>query len=144
MNFAAGGNNTTPVTWSLDSLGFANRGGDGGALYLTVDVWPTHFENQGTQYATVKINDIVVDQYCTPDEECGTEFHTCFYDMDVQSYIQEPLGGVLSIEVTSTGVPHTVCDHLGYSLYTRMFLREALPTGQPTGEPSGQPSGQPS
>ena len=141
-SFSGGGNNTTPVMWSVDGLGFVNRGG--GALYLTVDVWPTHFEVQGLQYVTVKVNGIVIDQYCTPDEECGNEFHSCFYDMDVQSYIQEPLGGVLAIEVSSPGVPSTVCDHSGYSLYTRMFLREALPTGQPTAEPSGQPSGEPS
>ena len=144
MNFAGGGNNTSPATWSVDSMGFANRGGDGGALYFTVDIWPTHFEIQGLQYATVKINGIVVDQYCTPDEECGTDFYTCFHDMDVQSYIQEPLGGVLAFEVSSTGIPHTVCDYMGYPLYARMFLREALPTGQPTVEPSGQPTGQPS
>jgi len=143
QSFAGGGNNSSPVVWSVDSLGFADRGGDAGALYLTVDVWPSHFEVKGLEYATVKVNGIVVDQYCTPDEECGTDFYTCFYDMDVQSYIQEPLGGVLSFEVSSTGVPHTVCDHMGYSLYARLFLREALPTGQPTSQPSDQPSGQP-
>ena len=66
MTFSGGGDNASPVSWTVDSLGFADRGGDAGALYLTVDVWPTHFENQGLQYATVKVNGIVVDQYWHP------------------------------------------------------------------------------
>ena len=138
-----GGNVTSPVVWYVDSVGYANRGGDNGALYLTVDVWPTHFENKGLQFAIVMINGIIVDPYCTPDEECGLDFYTCFYDMDVQSYIREAQGGSLKVEVISTGTS-SVCDHMGYPLFVRMFLRDSLPTNQPTSMPSIVPSSLPS
>jgi len=95
------------------------------------------------QYATVKVNGVSVNAHCTPDESCGTVWYSCVSELDVSSYRAEPLGGSLAVEVSVTGVNSGVCDYLGYPLYTRMYLRETLPTGEPTHQPSSEPSSEP-
>ena len=142
LEFEGGRDSSTSVIWDALSLGYANNSYP---LYLSVDVFPTNYENKANQYATVKVNGNVILLHCTPDESCGTEWFSCLFDYDVSSYRLEPMGGSLSVEVSSTGVNSGPCDYLtNYSLYTRMFLRSALPTSQPSSEPSSQPSTEPS
>jgi hypothetical protein len=139
--FEGGGNGTSPVLWSATNLGLVNRIHP---LYLNVEIYPTNFEVKADQYATVKVNGSPVNSHCTPEESCGTVWYSCVAELDVSGYKLEPLGGSLSVEVSVTGVNSGPCDYMGYPLYTRMFLRENLPTGEPTVMPSGEPSGQPS
>ena len=145
MSHEGGGDDSAPVSWVFDSLGYAQ---DSAPLYLNVYVWPTNYEKASQQWATVKVNGNVVKAYCTPEESCGTEWFACVSELDISGYKQEALGGSLTVEVSSTGVGYGPCDHNSKPLYTSMYLREALPTGEPTGQPtdipSGQPSGQPS
>jgi len=56
----------------------------------------------------------------------------------------EALGGSLSVEVSAQNVNYGECDYLSFPLYTRLSLRDVLPTGEPTAVPSGQPFGRPS
>ena len=139
--FTGGGDESSPVMWNVDSLAYVDNSYP---LYLTVELIPTNYEVFANQYATVKVNGYTVDAHCSPDESCDSEWFTCFTELDVSSYRVEPLGGSLTIEVSVTGVKSGACDYLGYPLYTRMQLREALPTGQPTTIPSGVPTDQPS
>lgn len=47
------------------------------------------------------------------------------------------------METSIIGVNDGPCSYLTFPLYTRMFLREALPTGEPTSMPSGEPTSVP-
>jgi len=147
-SFAGGGDESNPVVWTPDSLGYwpsnNRRMTAAQPFYLSVEVFPTNFEVKANQYATVKVNGNAVVAHCTPEESCGSVWFSCVSELDVSGYILEPLGGSLHIEVSVTGVNSGPCDHLGYPLYTRMFLRETLPTGEPTAMPSGEPTVQPS
>ena len=149
LSFEGGGNDSHPVIWETDSLGYA---GDTMPLYLSVEIYPTDYEILANQYATIKVNGNTVKAHCTPDESCGSVWYSCISEYDVKALKSEALGGKVVVEVSSTGLETGPCSYLGHALYTRMFLREALPTGEPssqptgypTGEPSGQPTGEPS
>jgi hypothetical protein len=148
LSFSGGGDESNPVVWTADSLGMPlltrKKVPIYEPLYLSVEIYPTNFEVMADQYATVTVNGTVVDAHCTPNESCGTEWFSCVSEFDVTRYRQEELGGSLTVEVSLTGVNSGPCDYLNYPLYTRMFLRETLPTGEPTMMPSSEPTGQPS
>ena len=141
LTYEGGGNNTSPVTWYVSNLGFADNNN---ALFLSVDVYPTNYENMANQYATVKVNEFIVLLYCTPDVSCGSDWYPCVTDLDIANHRLESLGGSLSVEVSNTGVNSGPCDYQSYSLYTRMNLRSTLPSNEPTSEPSSMPSVEPS
>jgi len=141
MQFSGGGNDTSPVVWEVDRLSYVNTVHP---LYLTVDVYPTNYEVFANQYATITVNGAVIDSHCSPDESCGDTWYMCVGEYDISHLVEEPLGGSVVIEVSSTGVNSGPCNHNGHPLSTQMFLREVMPTGQPTGIPSSIPSGEPS
>jgi hypothetical protein len=139
--FIGGGSESSPVVWDVQSLGYVNNSEP---IYLSVDIYPTNYENKANQYATVKVNGVTLLLHCTPDESCGSEWYSCIADVDVSSYRLEPMGGSMAIQVSSSGVNTGPCDYLSYPLYTRMYLRGAFPTSQPSSQPTSLPSSYPS
>jgi hypothetical protein len=122
--FYKGGDDDHPITFSLTNLGYINRTGP---LYLTVEVFPTDYENRGDQYARVKLNGGIIDEFCSPDQRCGKDFYTCVAWMEISRNISSAEGGSLEIEVSSSGVKTGPCDYLGYPLYARVYITELAP-----------------
>jgi len=141
LYFNGGGDGSSPVVWEARGLGFIDNTD---SLYLSVDVYPTNYENKANQYATIKVNGDTVLLHCTPDESCGSEWFSCLYDLNVSSYRLELYGGSMTVEVSSSGVNTGPCNYLTYPLYTRMYLRGATPSSQPSSEPSSEPTSLPS
>ena len=132
------------MVWDVDSLGYVNNDSP---LYLSVEVYVTSYAFKSTQWASIKVNGVFVQEYCLPGASCTGDWYPCLLNMDISNFVQPELGGSLSIEVSvSAGVKTGSCNYpgTGFSLYTRMNLRGTVPTGIPTGEPSGVPSRQPS
>jgi hypothetical protein len=140
-----GGSNTNTLTWHVTSLGFV---GVDTPLFLRVEVWPTDF---AIGFADVYVNDVKITNYCSPDENCGSEWHACVSSFMVIPFIDPALGGSLRVTVQTSGVQTTGCDYDDqYPLYVKMALNSTrfavsdVPSGQPSAEPSTQPSGEPS
>ena len=112
--------------WELDSLGYANNISP---LYLSVEVYTTSFWNMATQWVSVRINDIVIQQYCTPGAACTGEWYLCLSNYNIANYVKPYLGGSMVIEVSaSAGVNTGPCNYpgTGYSLYNQNVSEQWL------------------
>jgi hypothetical protein len=125
--FFKGGDDDNPIHFPLTNLGFINRTGP---LYLSIDIRATNFEVRGEQWAVVKLNDNVINAFCSPDTSCENYWYACVSWMEVSDELSSAAGGSLSVEVSSTGVTSGPCDYLGYPLYARVFITELSPPDQ--------------
>jgi hypothetical protein len=113
---------------------------------LSVEVYVTSY-SMSTQWASIKVNGTDIVEHCLPSASCIDDWFPCVVNTDISSYLKPQLGGSLSIEVSvSADVNTGPCNYPGtdYSLYTRMNLRDMVPSSMPSGEPSSYPSRQPS
>ena len=111
--------------------------------FLKVDVFPTNFGDPSTEYVTnITANGIQLSSYCAPAANNGSQFYTCFRDVDVVQLIDR-LSGTLDVRVrASVGVDAYA--HNGFLLYVQFTLSGLVfPTGQPTSIPTSMPSSLP-
>ena len=137
-----GGDDDNPVRFAISNLGFTNRTGP---LYLNVAVYPTNYENSAHQWASVKLNGNMINEYCTPDQSCGDKFFSCVSWMEISRNISSESGGSIVVDVSSSGVKSGPCDYplrsqngilseefivnavSRYPLYARVFITETPP-----------------
>jgi hypothetical protein len=139
-----GGSNTSLLVWDVGNLGHVDINTP---LFIRVEIWPTNF---AVGFADVFVNGVVVSYHCSPDEDCGSEWHVCVSSLMVLPYVDPALGGSLSVSIETSGVESGDCDYdEQYMLYAKMALNTTrfdlsqTPSGQPSGEPTASPSGQP-
>jgi hypothetical protein len=78
------------------------------------------------QWASVTVNGVSLLDYCSPDASCGRAWFNCVENVDISHLISEQNGGLVVVEVSSSGVHSGPCDRDGFPLYARMVLRETL------------------